>query len=116
MNDGLFFTSTEMTNLEKIKARVKHPMFTNIDFVSALDDRGLVSTDQYDSIANKQALDLTEADLLCRIINLPSVSEGGFSVSVTEKDSLKKQASAIYSKYGETGPFTSVIQDASDQW
>lgn len=105
-----------MTNLEKIKARVKHPMFTSNDFVSALDDRGLVSTDQYDAMIHQKALDLTQADMLCVIVSLPSVSEGGFSVSVTEKESLKKQASAIYSKYGETGPTLSIIQDASDLW
>lgn len=105
-----------MTNLEKIRARVKHPMFTNNDFVSALEDRGLVSTDQFDLTINKQALDLTEADMLCRIISLPNVSEGGFSVSVTEKETLKKQASAIYSKYGETGLSTTIIQDASELW
>lgn len=91
-------------------------MFTDSDFVSALEDRELVSTDQYDATVNKRSLDLAQADMLIIMANIPAISEGQFSVSKSDKDMAEKTSRFIYSKYGETGPFTSVIQDASELW
>lgn len=91
-------------------------MFINSDFISALEDRGLLSSDNYIKPDNSVAMELTQADMLMQIISLPTVSENGFSVSVTEKETLKKQASAIYSKNGETGPGMTVIEDISEKW
>ena len=104
-----------MTNLEKIKAKVKHPMFKDVDFQSALDDRGLMATDDY-VIDNLRAVELTRADLLSIVVSLPNVSENGFSVSVTDKEILKKTASGIYSKYGEIDSSSITVTNASSRW
>jgi hypothetical protein len=49
----------------------------------------------------KKAFELAKADLYKELIAAANITEGGFSVSMTEKATLKDLANAIYSKYGE---------------
>lgn len=92
-----------MTNLEKIKSKIKHPNFDDADYVSALEDRGLVSDNVY-AESDLKAMELTRADMLLVLVTLPDVAESGYKVSQTQKDLFIKQASAIYQKWDEIDP------------
>jgi hypothetical protein len=85
-----------MTNLEAIKGRLSFPLSDNA-FTLALEDRGLVSTDTY---SKSQSFDLAYADAIMMLLTAPNVSEGGYSVSLSDKVMLSKLASGIYEKYG----------------
>ena len=86
-----------MTNLEAIKGRLNYPLSDNA-FILALTDRGLTSTDTY---AKGESFDLAYADSITMLVTSPKVSEGGYSVSLTDKATLIKLANGIYNKYGE---------------
>ena len=53
-----------MTNLVKIKARLIHPLLTDNSYISALEDRGLVSSSEYSVSSDKRLMDLSVADLI----------------------------------------------------
>lgn len=91
-----------MTNLEAIKGKVGYPLSDNA-FILALTDRTLVSTDTY-SVGNKQQLELAQADLIYTLVSSPSITEGGYSVSLLDKKSLITLANGIYTKYGQSSP------------
>lgn len=92
-----------MTNLEAIGASVIYPV-EEAKLNKALFDRDLTPTDQYTK-ENKKALDLACADLYGIMVTAPQISEGGFSLSLSDKSNLLKVASSIYVKYGESDPF-----------
>ena len=87
-----------MTNLEAIKGKLSYPLSDNA-FIVALEDRGLTSTFTY---AKGSAFDLAYADTIITLISAPNVSEGGYSVSLSDKKALLDLANGIYKKYGET--------------
>ena len=89
-----------MTNLEALKAKVNYPLSDNA-FILALSDRGLVSSAVY---ADRRSLELAQADLLYTIISSPNITEGGYSISVTEKSTIVKIIDSIYKKYGIPNP------------
>lgn len=91
-----------MTNLAAIKAKLNYPLSDN-SFILALLDRGLTSTATY-STSDKQALELAQADLIYTLATVPNVTEGGYSVSLSDKQSMLKVADGIYSKYGIRNP------------
>lgn len=86
-----------MTNLEAIKGRLNYPLSDNA-FILALNDRGLTETATY---SKGQAFDLAYADSITMLVTSPNISEGGYSVSLADKQTLIKLANGIYSKYGE---------------
>jgi hypothetical protein len=96
-----------MTNLEAIKAQVIYPLPDN-SFKKVLTDRGLTDSDTYSS-DNYKAFELATADALHILITAPNISEGGYSISLTEKKELKEIASGLYEKHGVSNPFKSVI-------
>ena len=91
-----------MTNLEAIKAKVNYPLSDN-SFILALSDRELVYTATY-ALSNKQALDLAQADLIYTLVTSPNKTEGGYTISLSDKASLMKLADGIYLKYGIRNP------------
>lgn len=88
-----------MTNLEAIKGKLNYPLPDN-SFILALNDRGLVETATY---LKSQAFDLAYADCITTLVTAPNVSEGGYSVSLSDKATLIKLANGIYAKYGQPG-------------
>lgn len=85
-----------MTNLEAIKGKLNYPLSDN-SFILALNDRGLVETATY---SNCQAFELAYADSIKTLITAPNISEGGYSISLSDKAALIKLANGIYAKYG----------------
>ena len=96
-----------MTNLEAIKAQVNFPLKDD-SFKKVLLDRGLTDSEEY-NVNNFKAFELATADALYILITSPNISEGGYSISLTEKKELKEIASGVYEKHGVSNPFKPVI-------
>lgn len=96
-----------MTNLEAIKGKLNYPLTDNA-FKLALADRDLTDMATY---AKCQAFDLAYADLIVMLITSPNVTEGGYSVSQSDKEMLLNLANGIYTKYGE--PVSSLKKTAT---
>lgn len=64
--------------------------------------RGL---DLYDlftkEVADSPEYELTHADILRLLVTQPNVSEGGVSISVSDKATLVSMANSVYRKHGE---------------
>jgi hypothetical protein len=84
-----------MTNLEAIKGKLSYPLSDNA-FNLALLDRGLTGSATY---SDKKSLELAHADLLYVLVSTPNISEGGYSISQSDKKLLIQMANGIYSKW-----------------
>lgn len=102
-----------MTNLEAIKAAVNYPIEDN-QAELALTDHSLTTTDTYTVLT--QAFDLAKADILFMLASSGSISEGGYSISMTDKTAMLNVARGIYVKYGMVAPGTARIRNGSDKW
>jgi hypothetical protein len=91
-----------MTNLEAIKGKIVYPLSDN-SCILALNDRELIETDTY---VKGKAFDLAYADLIITLLHSPNVSEGGYSISISDKAALEKVATGIYAKYGVKSSLT----------
>jgi hypothetical protein len=89
-----------MTNLEAIKAKLNYPLSDN-SYILALSDRGLVYTDTY---SDRRSLELTQADIIYTLATAPNITEGGYSISLSDKKAPLKVADSIYAKYGVYNP------------
>ena len=89
-----------MTNLEAIKGALNYPLSDN-SFILALTKRGLVETATY---IDCQGFDLSYADAIVTLITTPNISEGGYSLSISDKATLIKLANGIYAKCGVKSP------------
>ena len=105
-----------MTIVEALKSLVSYPIATNTASMILL-KRGLTESATFDnSVAVSQAFELAEADLYKHLVSATNISEGGFSVSLTDNGNMIKMATAIYTKYGESDPFSSTLTNASSRW
>ena len=87
-----------MTNLEALQATVAgYPLSTN-SYVKALTDRSLTSTDTY--AGKSQAFELATADLYVTLGTGANITEGGYSISISNRDTLLNMANSIYERYG----------------
>jgi hypothetical protein len=88
-----------MTNLEALQSTVSgYQLATNV-FTRILTDRAITSTDTY--IGTSQAFQLATADVYIAVATMVNVSEGGFSVSVNDRENLISMANSIYQRYGK---------------
>ena len=102
-----------MTNLEALRHSVAITVHDDaLDKI--LIDSNITGADTY--TGKSRAFDLAKADLLVHIISQPNVSEGGYSISLTDKESLGKQAAQLYALHDEINPLQPVIRDASNRW
>lgn len=89
-----------MTILEAIKESVGYPISDNRAQMTLV-KRGLTgSNEATQDVLNGRAFELATADLIMWMVTAPNVSEGGYSISVADRKSMKDIASGIYSKYG----------------
>jgi len=93
-----------MTNLEALKAKVGYPLSDN-SLKVALSGRAITAVDTFDSTVDVSSFELAYADCLTTILSTPnSVSEGGFSVTVADRETLRNLANKIYTKYEQASP------------
>jgi hypothetical protein len=90
-----------MTNLDAIKAKLNYPLPDN-SYITALLGRGLISTDVYSDF---RSLELAQADLMYTLITTPAITEGGFSISLSNKEAVRSAANGIYARYGVRNPY-----------
>ena len=65
-------------------------------------ERGLDAGAEFDvEIGRSSAFMLSKADMIRNIVTMPNVSEGGVSISISDRKTLIGLANGIYSKYGE---------------
>ena len=98
-----------MTYLEAIKGKLSYPLADNA-FILALTDRGLTSTDTY---SKGEVFDLAYADTIMVLLTTPNISEGGYSISFSDRAILLKLANGIYTKYGAVNPLSSLKKTAT---
>lgn len=105
-----------MTILEALKSLVSYPV-SDLTANRILIKRGLTGYSEFSqTVATSKAFELCEADVYTYLVSGNNISEGGYSVSLTDKSNLMKLASAIYSKHGEPNPFSTTLTDASNRW
>lgn len=64
--------------------------------------RGLVLDDVFDPfVASSKPFDLAKADVIKTIVMTPNISEGGVSISFSDKATMISMANTIYGAYGE---------------
>lgn len=104
-----------MTNLEALKAIVQYPLEES-SYKLALINRGLGESTDY-TPANLRKLELSKADCLSTILSTPTVTEGGYSLSHTNKGELRKEAERLYKKWGESHNVSgAIVNDATNLW
>ena len=104
-----------MTNLEALRADMLYPI-ADVKLGKALIDRGVSPTGEYSLLA-KSGVELSRADLYTKLLTAPNISEGGVSISVSDKAVIMKVAASIYLKYGEPDPFGIMpIVSGSSPW
>ena len=89
-----------MTNLEAIKGRLNYPLPDN-SFIVALQGRDL---DEVLTYVKGQAFDLAYADAIGTLLTSPNISEGGYTISISDRANLAKVQAGIYVKYGQYDP------------
>jgi len=101
-----------MTYLEAAKAKLNYPLTDNA-FTLALTDRGLTASADY---SNCSAFQLAYADTIMTLIHSPNVSEGGYSISMIERDNLLKLAQGIYEANGASSPMPKPTAKFVQRW
>lgn len=102
-----------MTNLEAIKASVNIPVPSAMAEL-ALTDREVTSSATY--AGKNEAFELAKADLLIMMATSANISEGGYSVSISNPQALIDIANRIYETYGVESPMKRTVKNASDKW
>jgi hypothetical protein len=87
-----------MTNNAALQSTTSYPIVADT-IERLLVDRGLEPAAVYSG--KSQAFDLAKADLYKELIAGANISEGGYSVSMTEKTQLLNIANSIYAQYSE---------------
>jgi hypothetical protein len=102
-----------MTKREALQATINYTIPALV-LDKHLADSGLNGTENYTPETDKKAIDLCAAGLILFICTSPNISQGGFSISIGDKEKLLQIRSLILAKWGEHEG--SVISDASDLW
>lgn len=102
----------KMTNLEALKAKLNYPLSDNA-FILALTDRGLSDSATYSACT---AFNLAYADVIMTLVTAPNMTEGGFSLNLTEKNALINLANGIYERNGVASPFPKPTAKFVQRW
>ncbi|MCK9592708.1 MAG: hypothetical protein M0Q91_11955 [Methanoregula sp.] len=87
-----------MTNSDALKSVTKYPLSANaVTRICA--DRGITAAGTY--AGKDQAFELAMADVYAFLAASGNISEGGFSISISDREQLANMADAIYSKWGD---------------
>lgn len=90
-----------MTILEALKSGVNYPLSSNT-FIRIATQRGIVTIDEFTTeVANSNSFKGALADLLYELITVPNISEGGMSISFSEKKFILDRANSLYLEIGE---------------
>jgi hypothetical protein len=102
-----------MTNLEALGGSVNYPV-DETKLQKLLIDNGLNASDTYSGIT--KSFELATAGLYVLLVTSANISEGGYSVSMTDKSNMIKLANGVYAKYGVASPLSPTIRNRSKYW
>ena len=94
-----------MTNLQAIRSAVNFPL-DDLSFEKVLLDRGFDPAGTY---APSAQFKLAVADAIVVVVTSPNISEGGYSISQNDRESLINLANSYYASGGEDSPFSPVV-------
>jgi len=94
-----------MTNLQAIRSAVNFPL-DDLSFEKVLLDRGLEADGTY---APSAQFKLAVADAIVVVVTSPNISEGGYSITQNDRESLINLANTYYEAGGEASPFGPVV-------
>ena len=101
-----------MTNLEAMKNIINYPLKDG-SFIIALQRAGINPTEEFNP-ADAKALDIASSWLILTVLtSAKSVSEGGYSITYADRDSLLKARSLLLSYWDLPDTEASSINDAS---
>lgn len=83
-----------------LQSLVPYPLTENQIKVTAA-RRGLVLNQDFDNVVGTKAFDLADADLIKLVVMHPNISEGGVSISLSDRKALIAEANRIYRQYDE---------------
>ncbi len=90
-----------MTVLEALRSLVKYPLDEGALKV-VLIDRELCEYDEYCAeLGKSKQFQGARADCYRELLDAPNITEGGLSISISEKAIIEKIANGIYAKIGE---------------
>ncbi len=93
-----------MTILEAIKEAIGYPISDNRASMTLI-KRGLsAASEATQAVLVSKEFELATADLIYWMITTPNISEGGYSLSISDKKTLQQIASGIFSKWGVSDP------------
>jgi hypothetical protein len=103
-----------MTNLEAIQSTAAGYPLTANTYQKVLTDRGITATDTYSG--RSKAFELATADIFTVLATAASVSEGGFSVSLSDRSFFARAAETIYRKHEDAANTTPKVRSATNRW
>lgn len=90
------------TTLDALKSMVKYPLEDDL-FETTLTIRGLDGEAEFNQqVGTSKEFIGARADLLIHLVDSPNVSEGGLTISLTEKKQIISIANRLYRNIGES--------------
>jgi hypothetical protein len=110
-----------MTTIEALKATVNYPLDDENKALLILTKRGLnPAVDVVKSVLDSAEFELATADVYLLLVSTPTIAEGQFQISLTDKTNMLNMAKAIYAKHGEDHGFSTTVSvgtiNAPDLW
>jgi type IV secretory pathway TrbF-like protein len=105
-----------MTNSDSLKSVISGYTLSDNAITRICTDRGITASGTY--AGKDESFELAMADVYVTVANMVNVSEGGYSVSMSERERLLKEADAIYAKWqdGATAAGIPNIRNKSELW
>lgn len=109
-----------MTITEALKSIVNYPIEDNKVAIITM-KRGLNPADETNqTVLLSKEFELATADVYLLLVSTPTIAEGGYQISMTDKGNMLDLAKAIYCKHGEDMGFDTVVNvgtiKAVDLW
>ncbi|MEN0095899.1 MAG: DUF6706 family protein [Pedobacter sp.] len=100
-----------MTNLEALKNKINYPLNEG-SFLVVLIEADINPQAEF-SKDNSMKLDIAASDLILQVLTSPNVSEGGYSISLSDREALLKVRSLLLAKWQVDDSGASSISDAT---
>lgn len=98
-----------MTILEALQSTVNYPI-DGSKITLIVIKRGLVQDEEItQSVLTSKAFELATADVYLLLVSSPTIAEGGYQISMTDKGNMLDMAKAIYTKHGENMGFDTTV-------
>lgn len=109
-----------MTIIEALKSIINYPIEDNKVALISM-KRGLIPEDETSqAVLLSKEFELATADVYLLLVSTPTIAEGGYQISMTDKGNMLELAKAIYCKHGEDMGFDTVVNvgtiKAVDLW